>query len=279
MAKNNEGKCCDAVLRILEEEHHATRVDVVRDTAAQRGVEVTCTIGSQHYAIEHTLIEPFPDTRQDDIQFTRVFDEGFENEVSDLLRPELAYTVSVDVYAFAGMNAKQMAVARGLLIAWFRATLPQLPAPSGHRQTWIDGDYPGVPVRVRLSGYRSKTLGGRLLPGRFAPAELAELRRTRLLKALGDKGPKLHAARRKGTRTVLVVKNADIALTNAGLVGELFQELSAQVPHMPDDIYMVDTGTGSHFYVSQIRHDGVICLKVGPKAGDWEFEAAALTEI
>lgn len=279
MAKNNEGKCCDAVLRILEEQHHAKRLDVVRDTSAQRGVEVTCTIGSQHYALEHTLIEPFPDNKKDDIEFTRVFDDAFETEVRDMLRPELAYDVYVDVYAFAGMKIKELLALRQALIVWLRTTLPKLPTPSGFRQTSISGDRPEAPVRVRLNAHRSKTLGGRLLPGRFAPVDLEELRRARLLKALDDKGPKLHAARRKSTRTVLVVENTDIALTNAGLVGEIFQELSARVRHMPDDIFMVDTGTMRYFYVTQVRRNGEVCLLVGREPGHWEFEASALVEV
>jgi hypothetical protein len=48
---------------------------------------------------------------------------------------------------------------------------------------------------------------------------------------------------------------------------------------MPDDIFMVDTGTGNHFYVTQVRRDGEVCLIVGREAGHWEFDASALVEI
>ncbi len=279
MATNNEGKCCDAVLRIIEEQHHAKRVDVVRDTATQRGVEVTCTIGGQHYALEHTLIEPFPENQKDNIEFSKIFDEPFEAHVRDLLKADLVYEVHVDVYAFAGMKVKELSAARQALIAWLRATLPSLPVPSEYPQTSIHGDRPEAPVRVRLSCHRSKALGGRLLPGRVAPAELETLRRTRLKKALQDKSPKLHAAKLPGTRTVLVLENADIAVTNASIVGQVIDHLAQAAAYIPDNIFLVDTGTQNRFYVTQVRCNGKVCLIVGREAGHWEFEAAALSEI
>jgi hypothetical protein len=279
MAKNNEGKCCDAILRILEEKHQATRMDVQRDTAARRGVEVTCAIGGQRYALEHTLIEPFPENQKDNIEFQRVFDESFEAQIDDLLKPDLLYHVYVHVYAFADMKATQLPAARKALIGWVRAAVPKLPPPSGPLQTWIHGEPPQTPVRVRLSCHRSKTLGGRLLTGRFAPAELETLRRERLLKALRDKSPKLHAAKLPGTRTVLVLENGDIALTNASIVGQVIDDLAQETAYVPDDIFMIDISTGNRLYVTQVRCDGRVSLIVGREAGHWEFQATDLVEI
>ena len=53
----NEGRCCDAVLRIFESEHGEQRREVIRDTPTRRGIDISCYIGNQHYAVEHTLIE------------------------------------------------------------------------------------------------------------------------------------------------------------------------------------------------------------------------------
>ena len=52
----HEGKCCDAVLRWLESHTAAQRADMLfperdHDTAP---VELTCRLGSQLYALEHT---------------------------------------------------------------------------------------------------------------------------------------------------------------------------------------------------------------------------------
>jgi hypothetical protein len=278
----NEGRCCDAVLRILEAAHGAKRDMQSRDSQATRGIEATCIVGGQHYAIEHTLIEPFSDNQLDDIAFARVFDANFEADLADLLKPALAYTITVNVYAFLGISSKQLPAVRSALLRWARHAVPRLSEPprgQGPPEVRIHGEPPDAPVRVTLGCHHSKALGGRLLPGRFAPEDLEHLRHARLLKALQDKGPKLHAARTNNTRTVLVAENHDFAITNEGLLSEAFDELCARVTHAPDDIYVVDTRGGATFAVTQVRRAGEACLLMGTKPGDWEFKAADLAEI
>jgi hypothetical protein len=278
----NEGRCCDAVLRILEAEHGERRRDVVRDTPSQPGIEVSCYIGNQHYAIEHTLIEPFPENQRDDILFGRVFDPAFETAIADLLKPGLVYTITVNVYAFYDFTGKRLAAVRAALLAWARGAVPHLPEPPrehGPTEVRIHAGPPEAPVRVTLACHYSTALGGRLLPGRFAPQDLESLRQTRLLKALQDKGPKLHAASAGNTRTILIVENHDFAITNEGLVSEAFDQLSAQVQHPPSDIYLVDTRGGRTFRVTQVRRARHACLLMGEKLGDWEYTAAELQEL
>ncbi|MGQ0430660.1 MAG: hypothetical protein ACT4UQ_12075, partial [Gammaproteobacteria bacterium] len=211
----NEGRCCDAVLRTLEAEHGEQRRNVVRDTPAQPGVEVTCYIGSQHYAFEHTLIEPFPENQRDDIMFGRVFDPAFETAIADLLKSGLAYTITVNVYAFNDFTGKRLAEERAALLAWVRGAIPRLPEPPrglGPTEVRIHAEPPEAPVRVTLACHHSTAMGGRLLPGRCAPQDHECLRHARLLKALQDKGPKLDAARVGNTSTVLIVENHDYAI-------------------------------------------------------------------
>lgn len=282
MAKTNEGRCCDAVLRILEAQHGTPRVMQSRDSEATRGIEATCIIGGQHYALEHTLIEPFADNQRDDIAFARVFDPAFEASLADLLKPGLAYTITVNVYAFIDLAAKQLPAVRAALLAWARQAVPCLlepPRGQGPTETRIHGDLPEAPVRVTLACHHSPSLGGRLLPGRFAPQDLESLRHARLLTALQAKGPKLHAARVGNTRTVLVAENHDFAITNEGLLSGTFDELCASVAHAPDDIFVVDTRGGETFHVTQLRRAGKACLLMGTKPGDWEYKAENLAEI
>jgi hypothetical protein len=276
---DNEGKCCDAVLRILEQQHQTHRANVQRDTASNRGVEIVCNIGKLRYALEHTLIEPFPENQRDNIAFRRVFDDAFESEVRDALRGDLAYSTYVDVYAFKAFKARRLSDVRQELIAWIRASVSRLPEPEGFPQVSLHAKPPDTPVPIRLACHRSKGLGGRLLPGRFAPRELEHLRRKRLLKALQDKSPKLHTAKLPGTLTILVLENSDIALTNEGLVSETIDTLAPQISHMPDDDYIVDTSICGRFYVTQVRRQGQMCLDVGPEDRRWDFDGASLSEI
>lgn len=278
----NEDRCCDAVLRILEAEHGERRREVVRDTPTQRGIEITCYIGTQHYAIEHTLIEPFPENQRDDILFGRIFDPAFEAGLADLLNPVLAYTITVNIYAFNEFRGQRLSEVRADLLSWARGAVPRLwepPRGRGLTEVRISADQPETPVRVTLACHYSTALGGRLLPGRFAPQDLESLRYARLRKAIQDKGPKLDAARAGNTRTILIVENHDFAITNEGLVSEAFDHLCAQVSHPPTDIYLVDTQGGGMFRVTQVRRARHACLLMGEKAGDWEYTAAELQEL
>jgi len=279
----NEGRCCDAVLRLLEAECSAPRRDVVRDTPERRGIDVTCCVGGRHYALEHTLIEPFPGNQRDDVLFKRVFEPTFMAATMDVLKPHLAYTLNVDVYAFRDLTSKQLTETSVALLAWTRAVAPHLPEPpaSGSLETHVFGKQPEVPVRVRLACRRSRALGGQLLPERFAPEPLEDLRRKRLLQALTTKGPRLHAARRAGedTRTVLIVENKDFALTSESIVSAAFNELATQVKHVPDDIYLVDTRASGAFRLTQVRRAGKACVHIGTERGDWEYTSADLDDI
>ena len=62
MARTHEGRACDAVIRRIEAREGHSRSDLTfpekkQDWAA--AVEVTCRIGDQLFAFEHTTIEPF----------------------------------------------------------------------------------------------------------------------------------------------------------------------------------------------------------------------------
>jgi len=278
----NEGRCCDAVLRILEAEHAEQRREVVRDTPSQPGIDITFFIGSQHYALEHTLIEPFPGNQRDNLLFGEVFDPTFETSIVDLLKPDLAYTITVNVNAFGEFSGTRLSGVRRALLEWARGAVLRLPVPprgKGPTETRIHADKPEAPVRVTLACHHCTGPGGRLLPGRFVPQDIERLRHARLLSALRGKAPKLHAARTGNTRTVLIVENQDVAITNAGLVSEAFDQQCEQVQHPPDDIYLVDTRGSGKFHVTQVRRARRACLRLGEKLGDWQYMAAELQEL
>jgi hypothetical protein len=76
-----------------------------------------------------TLIEPFPENQRDDILFGRVFDPAFEAGIADLLKSDLAYTITVNVYAFNDLRGQRLAEVRAELLAWARVAVPRLPEP------------------------------------------------------------------------------------------------------------------------------------------------------
>lgn len=270
------------MLRILEAEHGAQRLIHSRDTRTSRGIEIVCDIGDQRFALEHTLIEPFPDSQRDFIAFGRVFDPAFAECLADVLKPDLAYTLSVDVGAFLKFKGRKLPDVRGALMTWARGAVARLPEPPrdrGRTETRIHAMQPETPVRVTLACYYCPKLGGRLLPERRVPHNLESLRRARLLKALETKGPKLQAASADRARTVLVAENFDFAITNESLLVEAFDELCMRVPHPPHDIYVVDTRHGLTFRVTQVRSAGRACLIMGDAHSNWEYKATDLAEV
>ena len=58
---SNEGKACDAAVRVLEQRTGATRADIRRPEKDRVGppADLRLQLGTQEYAIEHTQIEAF----------------------------------------------------------------------------------------------------------------------------------------------------------------------------------------------------------------------------
>ena len=59
--QGNEGKCCDAVLRVLERRTGEVRQDLHVDPGGGPGtgrVDICAQLGRDRYALEHTRIEP-----------------------------------------------------------------------------------------------------------------------------------------------------------------------------------------------------------------------------
>jgi hypothetical protein len=57
----NEGKACDAVIRVLEVREGQMRKDLRSPEQDRHAapIELTCRIGDRLFAFEHTIIEPF----------------------------------------------------------------------------------------------------------------------------------------------------------------------------------------------------------------------------
>ena len=85
-SRNNEGKACDAVIRLLELRTGGRRADIrypERD-GADPPVELRLSVGGQDYAIEHTQIEAFEDQIQTGEEFGRLINPVVE-ELSERL--------------------------------------------------------------------------------------------------------------------------------------------------------------------------------------------------
>ena len=73
---DNEGKTCDAIVRLLEKWTGETRVGIRHPEKDGDGppVELRLKIGTQEYAIEHTRIEPFENQIETGLVFKKIND-------------------------------------------------------------------------------------------------------------------------------------------------------------------------------------------------------------
>jgi hypothetical protein len=73
----NEQQLCEGLIRLLEDELGATRSDLTYPERDHSGppVEVRLRIGTERFAIEHTLIEPFPEAIRTGKEFGELTDE------------------------------------------------------------------------------------------------------------------------------------------------------------------------------------------------------------
>jgi hypothetical protein len=114
---------------------------------------------------------------------------------------------------------------------------------------------PGVPFEVRLDRFETIIPPARLMiKHSIVDASLEPLRKTRIRAACEKKFPKLEAWRQDAqARTVLVLEDNDIQLTNPARVFDALASLQQDFGNWPDEIYLVSTVIENPWYVHALR--------------------------
>jgi hypothetical protein len=280
MSRSNEGRCCDAVLSILEGGQGGAREILSMDTPQSRGVEIRCRIRGTVYALEHTLVDPYPDKRRDDREFLGVMGE-LERSLSRStgLRTDGSYHLYVESHAFRGRRRPQIPLIQEGIRAWVLANAHRLEPPAiGHTQELSAGP-PSVPVRVRLQFTLWPGWGGLLLTGRMAPPDLPRERRERLSAALLKKGPKLHAEHTACARTVLILEDDDVALSNPIEIGAALHAELAKLNYSIEEVYLVDTKLLDRWQVWRMKQGANLWPTRLENPELWEFPPAQLNDL
>lgn len=272
MADNEKG-LCEALVCLLEKELGQTRSDVTYPETDQSGppVEIRLRLGAQRFAIEHTLIEPFPLA----IQTGREFQEltaGIEAALNGAMRPPGVYTLVFPIHPTEGQPRRTHAALRERIIRWVREAGEDLhgecPQRLGrHRQpygyhgvraTEIDGIKLSLTLKVHWS--ESGRHDGTLFLVRTVGDDVEDQRRIRIRAALDKKSPKLAACQAEGDVSVLILEYADIALTNQVLIAHaLIAELAGR-NDCPDHIFIADTTGRDLWHFFQPVADGVFSI-------------------
>jgi hypothetical protein len=273
VSRYNEGKALDAVLRTIEAREGVVRSpdgwspDETGIPDAAKRVDYVCTIGGALYALEHTGIEPFGEQIDLEVSNRRLFDpitERFNH------RPDMElWELHVPVEASAGLTGRQLRRVREALSVWVDANARRFPVTrlyDRYANPHLGETVPDVPFPVSL--HRGSLQGIDIpkdnpLVGGFAVKysvgnSLEQSRALRLQKACEDKFPKLANWKKDGgARTILVLEENDIQLTNHHLVAHAFMIAEAAVSvEKPDEVFLVSTSIASDWWVSYLRRGG-----------------------
>jgi hypothetical protein len=253
----NEGKACDAVLRRLEAREGAPRTNL-RSPERERHpvpVELACEINGRLFAIEHTGIEPFAGHMQLEAE-AGVHFRPIEAMVAGRLPPNEHFELHMPVKATHDLKGAALRRVHEIIAAWIVATAPTLQiARLGRYVTpirWVT--LPGVPFPVTL--HRTTTEG---FPPHFSLRHMVEAnheaeRIDRMREACQRKFPKLARWKRDyGARTVLVLEENDIQLTNQQVVADALLEVERTMLDRPDEVYLVSTAVEAPWWSFALR--------------------------
>ena len=123
---------------------------------------------------------------------------------------------------------------------------------------------PGVPFPVSLhrdslhSHYfpRESPLYGQFMMKYLVAGDVEQARTARLQKAFEDKFPKLAFWRRDGAKTVLVLEENDLSLTNHQLVADALLSAEVAMPDTADEIFLVSTSIVDKWWITCLRRAG-----------------------
>ncbi len=281
--RNNEGKCCDAVVHLIESRRNSVRQgfhfpDKIQGSETGQ-VDACGRVGNVHYVLEHTRIEPFQEAIKTGAHLCELM-RSLDTRVPKAALPGPAlYEVKPPVNAhFGGAVALISAVED--MAGWIRsraASLHDLALHAG-KPMHIDREIAGLPMQLRCTpmGPRSEST-----PGNFgALRDASEFSEGGLVsqvrKALKKKCPKLSRCRERGAQGALIVKTAlvlekDDHLSDHISIRQALNEVVKGRGDIPDEIYLIDTGVGGDWYVFPMNSGADTLFGRGPATDSPDF--------
>ena len=249
---SNEGKACDAILRHIEaRDGHARSELSFPEKAHDVGpVELVCKVGPQLYAIEHTRIEPFAGHIQVEKEFERHFKPLMEM-VGDQLPADDRFELHLPFGALSGKHDRDVRPIHEALAAWIIATAPTLPVAGIGRVVLPvqKVSVPGVPFTVSLHRWKRNGFPVPFHVVHLVKSDVEPERLARIEAAYDKKLGKLLKWKARGARTVLILEEDDIQLTNHFRVGDALIAIEATRTERPDEVYLLSTGVSVWFAV------------------------------
>jgi hypothetical protein len=241
----NEGKVCDALLRRIEIRERAVRTKCNWPERHNHAapVEIVCDIGNRQFAFEHTGVEPFEG-------FVRLQNDALSHfrPLEDRIAPSIPQSEYCELHmplkATEGLRGKELAKVQNALAVYVLATVPTLPIAREGRYAEVIHRVqpPGVLFEITLHKWPRSWHAARFAIVQTMSGDKEAMRRARIERACKKKYPKLAAWQAKGARTIMVLEDNDIQVSNESLVADalLSAERNSNV-NLPDEVYLVTT--------------------------------------
>jgi hypothetical protein len=279
--RSNEGKACDAVLRDIEARAGAKRSDLIfpEKTHSVGPVELVCTVGTQRYAFEHTRIEPFAGHIQLEAEAKRHF-QPITGRVASQLPADSRFELEVPAGAMLGLNDRAVRPIQDALVQWILATAPNLPkARPGRYVLPIQKITPrGVPFAVSLHRWPREGFPYPFIIRHSVTGDVEAGRRDRLEAAYNRKIPKLLQWKASGARTILILEEDDIFLTNHFNVADALAQVEASRTDRPDEVYLLSVFT-SMWLITRLRLSDKTLYDLPVDDRFWQADAASLINM
>jgi hypothetical protein len=243
-------------------------------------VELVCTLGAQLYAMEHTGIEPFEGHMRGNAENDRLW-RPVVSGVAGRIPSGDDFALHVPAHAMEDQRARDVSAVQRQLIEWIVATAPGLwMPPRGKMDTRVKPtSVEGVPFNVKLYRMAGLVARGSLQIVHVVP-DIEQGRLERISISLRKKMPKLHAWKRDaGARTVLVLEENDIQLTNCHVVTNAVLEAEKSLGRAADEIYLVTTSFAP-WRVHFLRVDNRSYFDLSdPDARSWDADPMQLLSL
>lgn len=221
----NEGKACDAILRLIESRMRAPRQNCrwPEQEGHPAAVELICEIGGQQFAFEHTGVEPFEGyVRLQNDALTHF--RPLEHVISNRLPPTDYIELHIPLKATEGLRGKAPEAVQSAIAEYVWAKAATLPvARDGRFVLPIVREKPlGVAFEVALHRWRRswQPIDFRIV--QLISEDLETGRRARILRACQKKFPKMAAWQRNGARSIFVLEDTDIQTSGSSSVAGAF---------------------------------------------------------
>ena len=221
--------------------------------------------GSVQIAIEHTIVEAFPEQIRDGREIDGLLSE-LPTELAGRLPVRGRFDLSLAPYAVRGARKKDLAV----MTDWILRVAPELemcPPTSVAPRHCAYAEPPTLPVPATLYRWDMAPHGVlRAIEGTTEDQRRGLLRKS-VEQSLDAKLPKLSAEKRRGCMTALVLERVEIALMNIPAITEALKEAigDATTPRAePDWVLLFETEFGPTRTVSVLKEGASWWPDVGP---------------